>query len=137
MGRAASLSIVEKTKIDVLHSEKYSNRQIAKRLKRSDTVIDNYIKDPAKYGTKKSSGRKKKLNSRQKRAVIRLASNKVISSREIVRELELPVCRKTVLNVLRFSLPKMSACASSQDAAQANSSSSQGTTWHGNQNGGK
>jgi len=101
MGRGSTLTVAEKSKIDVLNDLKYSNRQIAKRLKRSANVVNSYLADPAKYGTKKRTGRKKKLNSREIRAVLRHASNKATSCSRIVVELELPVSRQTVFRVLQ------------------------------------
>jgi len=103
MGRGTALSEKEQTKIEVLRGLKYSNRDIAKKIKRSHNAVNHYVKDPSNYGTKKTTGPKKKLNSRQTRAIIRLASNKSTSCSKIISELNLPVHSTTVLRALQSS----------------------------------
>jgi IS30 family transposase len=52
MSLGTRLTAKEQEKIDDLKKEAYSNRQIAKKIKRSSTVIDNYSRLKGKYGLK-------------------------------------------------------------------------------------
>jgi transposase len=100
MARGTKLTEREKGQIDAYHEEGYSNRQIAVKLGRSHKVVNGYMKNPEEYGTRKSSGPPKKLSDREKRAIVRRASNSSISCDKIRRELQLNVHRNTVRNVL-------------------------------------
>ena len=46
----------EQGKIDTLKSEGYSNREVAKKIKRSLNVVNNYLKLGDKYGLKGRRG---------------------------------------------------------------------------------
>ena len=70
-----------------------SNRQIALKIKRSIDVFNRYEKDPSKYNTIKRSGRKPILKPRQKRAILKRASNKAVSCNQLIRELDLRASR--------------------------------------------
>lgn len=100
MGRACCLSLVEQGKIDVLSAEGLSNRKIAIRLNRSLNVINNYLKNPNAYGTKKSSGAPSKLTATAKRRILRAASNTRQSSRQITEDLNLNVTPRTTRNII-------------------------------------
>jgi transposase len=103
MPLGTSLTSAEKKKIDNFRKKGLSIRYIADKINRSKTVVGNYVKDPQAYGIIRRSGRKKKLSSRQKRTIIRLASNKSISCSQIVSELNLPVTRWCVNKVISES----------------------------------
>lgn len=103
MPRAPQLSQREQGKIDALHEKGLSNRQIAKKLKRSSTAIDNYVRAPHLYGIKKRTGRKPILSDREKRHIVKTASNRQVSSSQIVDELCLKVSRWTVNRALNGS----------------------------------
>ena len=51
----------EQGRIDALKSEGYSNRDIAKKIKRSHNVVNNYLKLGEKYGRVGKRGRKTKV----------------------------------------------------------------------------
>ena len=61
MGRGKTLSEYEKGKIDAYSEEGRSCRAVAKLLKRSKSVVNNYMRLQKNYGIKKSPGRKKSL----------------------------------------------------------------------------
>uniref|UniRef100_A0A3P8TEG4 Transposase Tc1-like domain-containing protein n=1 Tax=Amphiprion percula TaxID=161767 RepID=A0A3P8TEG4_AMPPE len=68
------LSLLERGRIVELHKQGLSQRAIAAEVGRSKTVILNFLKDPEHYGTKKSSGRPKKITpvlSRRIRLAVR------------------------------------------------------------------
>ena len=64
-----------------------SNRQNAILLGRSPTLIDNYVKDSAGYGTRKSTGRSSKVSERDKRRIYLEDSNSVKNCSTIKRGL--------------------------------------------------
>lgn len=103
MPRGVALSDYEKGRIDTYAKNGTSHREIARKMKRSLCVINNYLKDPSKYNTIKRSGRKPKLNARQKRSILRRASNSAVSCQTIVDELCLQVSRVTVNRVINKS----------------------------------
>lgn len=71
MPRAKPLSHFERGQVTELSDLGYSSRAIAERLGRSKTVVNNFLKDPGQYGTKKSAGRPKKITPRDARAIRR------------------------------------------------------------------
>uniref|UniRef100_A0A1I7XHG5 DDE_3 domain-containing protein n=1 Tax=Heterorhabditis bacteriophora TaxID=37862 RepID=A0A1I7XHG5_HETBA len=84
MGRASTLSLHERGQIKVLSTAGYTVKQIADVIKRSRKAIMNFLRHQEEYGTKKSSGRPSKLNDREKREILRTASNSTISINESV-----------------------------------------------------
>ena len=74
MAKAKRLSLFECGRIVELHTQGLSQRAIAAEVGRSKTVILHFLKNPESYGTKKSSGRPKKISpalSRRIRRVVR------------------------------------------------------------------
>lgn len=103
MGRGKSLSENEKGKIEGYKASGKSNREIATLLKRSPTLIDNYVKNPIVYGTAKSPGRPPKVTARLSREIIRQMSNKSTSLNKVASSLPVKVCKTTVYNVVKKS----------------------------------
>lgn len=97
------LSAEEKGQIHAYHEMGLSNRQIATRISRSPKVVNNFLANPQQYGTATHTGRPSKLSKRDKRRILRRASNSTSSSSVIQRELQLPVTPRTVRNVLKAS----------------------------------
>uniref|UniRef100_A0A672YZS2 Transposase IS30-like HTH domain-containing protein n=1 Tax=Sphaeramia orbicularis TaxID=375764 RepID=A0A672YZS2_9TELE len=74
MAKAKKLSLLERGRIVKLHKQGLSQRAIAAEVGGSKTVILNFLTDPEHYGTKKSSGRPKKITpalSRRIRLTVR------------------------------------------------------------------
>jgi len=103
MPKGLSLSESEKGQIKAYNEQGKSSRWIARKLGRSHDVINCYLKNPETYGTRKSTGRKSKLSDREKRQILRKASNSLISCDKIKCELDLQVHRSTVWNVIKAS----------------------------------
>jgi transposase len=103
MALGARLTVSEQKDILRLSKKKMSHRDIAKKIRRSKTVVTNFLRDPDNYGTKKPTGRKPKLDNRSKRLVIRTASNKAITCSKIIKDLSLNVSRWTVNRVIKKS----------------------------------
>ena len=70
MAKAKKLSLVERGRIVELHKQGLSQRAIAAKVGRSKTVILNFFRDPEGYGTKKSSGRPKKISPALSRRIL-------------------------------------------------------------------
>lgn len=100
MSKGKRLTEYERGKIDALHSRKESERKIAFAIKRSKTVVHNYLKLQEKYGLKGRRGRKQKLSERDKRNILRSASNTNKSASQIKSELSLKVSVRTIQRVL-------------------------------------
>ncbi|EFO89454.1 hypothetical protein CRE_19968 [Caenorhabditis remanei] len=98
-----SLTDFEKGQITVLMNQGISNRQIAKTIGRTHTIVNSFVKDPTGYGTKKKSGRPSLLSQRDKRLIIRSASNNVDSCRQIKSDLNLDVSSETVRRTIAKS----------------------------------
>ena len=82
MGKSKILSALEREKVDFYHAEGWSNRKIAEKLNRSSRTVDRYLKDPKSYGNR-YKGRNQALSAREKRKILRLASNSTQSAAKI------------------------------------------------------
>lgn len=78
-----------------------SYRKIAKEIGFSKSGLDRFFKDPANYNTKRSSGRPKKLNTRDIRRISRAQGSPSKSCSTIAKELQLPIHRQTVWRTLK------------------------------------
>lgn len=100
MARGEPLSGEEKGKIAVFKEIGLSNRQIAKRLFRSSTVVDNFVKLGKSYGEKKQNGAPSKLSEAQRRLIKRKAVAQKMSARQIQGDMNLPVTPRRVRQIL-------------------------------------
>ena len=83
MPRGKSLSEQKKGQIIAYQSTGMTNKQIATKISRCHVVVNNFLKNPESYGTKKCGGHKPKLKPRDKRRIVAAASNSTISCRSI------------------------------------------------------
>lgn len=90
----------EHGKIEALKAEGYSNREIAKKIKRSVNVVNNYLRLGEKYGLKGRRGRKTSITPVLKKRIIHKACQELLSSTEIKHELQLDQSARTVRRVL-------------------------------------
>lgn len=93
----------EQGKIDALKGEGYSNREVAKKIKRSPKVVNNYLKLGDKYGLKGQRGRKSSVKPVIKKRIIHLACQESMSSAQIKDELQLAQSSRTIRNILSSS----------------------------------
>ena len=101
MSKGYRLTEKEKGKIDLLSSDKLSTREIGKKIKRSHTVVANYLKLKDNYGLKGNQGRVSKLTQLMKKKIIHLASKESMSASKIKHELQLPESTRTIQRVLK------------------------------------
>ena len=71
MSKGTKLSEFYKFEITDLKRDGKSQIEISNVLKRSKTVIRNYLKIPNKHGTRKATGRPEKISPRFKRRIVR------------------------------------------------------------------
>ena len=103
MPRSTRLSTSEQAQIDVMRDLQWSIRQMSLKLNRSRDCIARYVRDPLAYNAKKSTGRPKKLNDRDRRSILRLASNTAKTANEMKEELGLRVSKSTIIRVINES----------------------------------
>lgn len=111
MPRGRVLNEEEKAKIVAYKDMGLSNRQIAKKIKRSHHAVNNFINLSENYNKNHPKGGNKKITRRQHSSILRLASSGVPTARQIRTELELPVTTRRVQQILsksgRFRWKKM------------------------------
>lgn len=100
MGRGKKLDITEINLIQKHKNLKKSNRQIAALLGRSVNVINNYIKNQATYGTKKSPGRPRKIKPRTEKMFLRTQSSAPKNAKTLLAMTETECNVRTVQRVL-------------------------------------
>lgn len=103
MGRGKRLTEVERQIIVALKNEGLSNREVAKRIKRSANVVDNFVRVKENYGIKKSPGRPRALSKRQERAILRVASNSMLSASAIAKEAGVKTNVRNIQRLLKTS----------------------------------
>lgn len=103
MPKGKRLTDYEKGKIEAFHCQGLSCREIGEIINRSKTVVNNFLQNKENYGQKNPGGRPTKLTSRDKRRVLSLVSTGKYSLNEILQTTELPVCKKTIWNVVNSS----------------------------------
>ncbi|KAK6033361.1 hypothetical protein OSTOST_00439, partial [Ostertagia ostertagi] len=94
MPRNNRLSMDEQAEIDVMRDLGWSVRRMSQRIDRSRDCIARYLRNPLAYNTKTLTGRPKKLSERDRRSILRLASNSTKTASEIREELGLQTCSR-------------------------------------------
>lgn len=100
MPRGSKLSEFERGKITALDEEGFCVTEIAKKLSRSRHVVTNFLSNPAEYDTKRRGGPKPKLSDRDRRVIIKNASNKSTSCSQLVNLTSKKVSKSTIWRVL-------------------------------------
>ncbi|CAI5442152.1 unnamed protein product [Caenorhabditis angaria] len=96
MSRGSHLTKEEQAQIRAFKIAGWSNRMISSKLKRSLNCINQFINNPDHYERMKNTGAPKKLTERDKRGIVRLASNTMKSCNDIKNELGLNISKTTV-----------------------------------------
>jgi transposase len=109
MPKAEQLTEFEHSQIAALNATGMAHRQIAASIGRSKTAVTNYLADPENHGRKKRFGRPKNVTPRDRRAILREASNNKSTSTRIKDALNLPYHTLTTKQVLKeFQIHKYS-----------------------------
>ncbi|KAK6027684.1 DNA repair protein Rad4 [Ostertagia ostertagi] len=123
MPRNNRLSMDEQAEIDVMRDLGWSVRRMSQRIDRSRDCIARYLRNPLAYNTKTLTGRPKKLSERDRRSILRLASNSTKTASEIREELGLQVSKDTVIRVINDSTSKDAGPAVRKEGVEAKGSS--------------
>ncbi|CAK9832681.1 Transposable element Tc3 transposase [Anthophora retusa] len=100
MPRGKELSEAEKAMIDAFRIEGRGYGYIAKQISRSKSAIADYVTKRRNYGAKKRPGRPSKLSPRDKRTILRKASNSAMSLVKIRDESKLNVSKTTIYRTI-------------------------------------
>lgn len=100
MGARPQLTDLEIGRIQELVASGHSVSAIARRLNRSRTAISNYLKDPDGYGSKYRGGRPSAMTPREKRRVVKMASNQITSATRIKTTANLTASTRTITRFL-------------------------------------
>ena len=92
MAKGSKLSEFDKGEIKALKRVGKSQREILKTLRRSKTIICNYLKSPNKYGTRKTADRPETLSPQFKRRIVREVKKKILSTSKILKSLMYALC---------------------------------------------
>lgn len=92
---------MEKGQINVLQEEGYSNKEIAHRINRSAKVINNYVNDKENYGTHRRGGVKHATSERQRRRILGVASNSMLTAKAIANQTQTTCSIRTVQRVIK------------------------------------
>lgn len=103
MGRGKTLSSEEIAKIQTYLEYGLSNREIAKKINRSHSVVDNYVKNPTNYGKNRPTHGNSKLSKRQRSDIFMLAAKNKHTCSQIKSELSLPITTRRVQQILHDS----------------------------------
>lgn len=101
MSRGIPLTRAEKSTISLQKRQGWTVAEICGKLKRSSTVVRNFLKDPQGYGTKKGGGRRSKLTPNDKRLIIRKAKTGLYSASEIKKLTKVNVTTRTIQYLLQ------------------------------------
>lgn len=101
MNRGLQLTCMEKGEIKALKEQKLSNREIAKRIGRSRSVVNNFINLGPFYGKIRRSGPKHKVFPRLKRLIISKAKIENMNAVQIKNELDLPIGVRRVQQIIQ------------------------------------
>jgi hypothetical protein len=125
MGRGKRLSEYERSQIQAMCNTGDGIERIARAISQSVDVIQNFFKDPGSCGMKKDSGRPPELSVRDKREIIRKASN-LINSLNQIRQMFVecfkPYHSEGHPRVITSAKSQTEAVTESQEGRQASSS---------------
>ena len=100
MGRGRKLTEYKKGQIDTLKSRNASSGEIARHIKQSDFVVNNYLKNKDTYKSNKSTGRPQSLTQPARRRLIQSAENKSLSASRLHDMLDLTASVLTIQRCL-------------------------------------
>lgn len=101
MGRGKTLSKSEIAQIDLLIEMKWSFRQIAKKINRSHHIIENYARNPENYGKNRRGSSQRATTERDRRRILKAASNSQQSAKQIKGTLDFGGSVRTVQRIIK------------------------------------
>lgn len=101
MGRGKTLSEAETAKIDLLIEMGWSFRKIAKKIDRSHQVVSSYVRNRENYGKNRAGRTVGAINDRDRRRILREASNSMLSTKQIKEKLDVGGSLSTIQRVIK------------------------------------
>jgi hypothetical protein len=101
MPRGTKLSDVEQGQILALKKAGLTSAVVGRMLGRTECVVNNFLRRGDTYGTVKRSGRPPRMNDTAKRRLIREATKGKSTCRRLVADLNLPVGKRRVQQLLQ------------------------------------
>lgn len=111
MPKGTVLTPSERASISLLNEFKLKQEEIAVRTKRSQCVISTYLHSPEQYGSRSYELKRRKIDDRGVRQLVREAEKGAMSSRELVSSLKLGISDRHARRLLekeglKFGKPK-------------------------------
>lgn len=103
MKRGKLFSELEKGMILAYLDQGLTYRKIAEKLGCEHHAVSNFLKNPQNYGKRRRYGPKPKVANRERRRILRAASNSTKSGAQLRRELGLEVSSRTIRRVINNS----------------------------------
>jgi len=103
MGRGRRLTDYERGQIDTMYASGSKVYQIAQAIGRSFYVVKSYLENRETYGKSHGGGKQKALTAKDKRQIVRHASNKMTSVMEIKHDLQLAASKSTIWRAIKSS----------------------------------
>lgn len=100
MGRGKKLTSEEMIRIKTLKEEHYPLREIARRLGRSHHVIMKYLEEPENYGKRYKGRTKRATTERERRRILREASNSSLTAGQIALKVGTQASVRTVRRII-------------------------------------
>ena len=100
MGRKSTLTESEKASILAYRDSGASVNKISAKIGRSRCVVQNFLRDPVNYGKKISKTGNRKTSNRDRRNILRCASDSGSISSKIKAECDVPITPRQVRNIL-------------------------------------
>lgn len=101
MPKGKSLTSSEQEIINFLFKRGISNRQIAREISRSHSVVNAYLKSPQNYGKIKRPGRKPSLSRRSENEIFRKATKENKFASQIKEEMGLNLSNRQIRRIIR------------------------------------
>lgn len=103
MGKGKAFSAEERRLISSLRDDGFSCRQIARHIKRSFSSVAKFLRFGPEYGTSRSTGRPPVLSPREKRHILRQASNSSLPAKVIAEKANVCTHVRNVQRVIQNS----------------------------------
>lgn len=103
MGRGKTLTIAEIEKVKVLRDQGFCRAAIAREINRSFNVVSNFLENPETYGKNQKGRTFRATTARERRHILREASNSSRTARQIADTVGTSASVRTVRRVIKAS----------------------------------
>lgn len=100
MPKGNRLTDAEQLSIKIYKEEGYSNRETARKIERSESVIRNFLKKGPNYGIKAPTKGRTKISARQTGQIRLEATRNRLSCKQIKEKLDFPVTTRHIARIL-------------------------------------